>query len=293
MLTPDTLGTRLVLGVVLAALLALLVVRTIRRDRREYRRFTTFTATADRQRTLRKWLLESVLMLGGSAAIILLLAWQYVPRLLAAANRYPVLRELHGFVHGGGGVWSGIALGVVIGLAIGIVLVVVLLRNTKEVPTIGDISALLPRNREELVYGAGLSLNAGISEELLFRLAVPAVVFAVSGNALVALVASILLFSVLHLYQGISGIVSALVIGTLLMLLYLATGSILWPILAHVLFDLRSLVLIPVVVYRVHRKSGDDESRGPGSSMEESAAEESAAGPDTDQEVREETVEPS
>lgn len=258
MLAPDSPVTRLILTVVLAALLGLLVLRTIRKDRREYRRFKNYTDTDDRQRILRKWLLESFAMLGGSAAVILILAWPFVPRMLDQANGYPVLRELHDFASGGGGIWSVIALVAIVVVAIGLVLVVVLLRNTDEVPTIGDISALLPRNRQELRYGAALSINAGIVEELLFRLAVPALLYAVVGNALVAIVASVVLFALLHLYQGLPGILGALVIGVLLMLVYLATGSILWPILAHALFDLRSLVLIPVVVYRVHRRSGDE-----------------------------------
>jgi membrane protease YdiL (CAAX protease family) len=62
-------------------------------------------------------------------------------------------------------------------------------------------------------------------------------------------------FGALHAYQGIGGVVGTLVFGAVMMLLFLATGSILWPILAHAIFDLRSLVLIPVAVYKVHEKA--------------------------------------
>nr|WP_231369309.1 CPBP family intramembrane glutamic endopeptidase [Frigoribacterium sp. CG_9.8] len=118
---------------------------------------------------------------------------------------------------------------------------------------IGDIGALLPRNRPELVLGALLSVNAGVVEELLFRLAVPALIFGATGSATGAVIGSVLLFAVLHFYQGWPGMIGALVIGALLMVLYLATGSILVVIVAHALIDLRSLVLIPMLVFGVHR----------------------------------------
>jgi membrane protease YdiL (CAAX protease family) len=256
MLAPDSVLSRVIMCVLLAALLALLVWRAVRKDRREYQDFKALQDTVSRQRVLRKWVIESLLFFGGSAAVILLLVWQFVPRMLAQVERYPVTLAFRHFVADSNGVFVAVVIGVVIAAIAGSILFVVLLRNSTEIPTIGDIGALLPRNRHELGYGVALSLNAGVMEELLFRLAVPALVFGVTGNAATAIVASVLLFAALHLYQGAAGIVGALAIGALLMLIYLATGSILWPILAHALIDLRSLVLIPMVIYRVHRVSG-------------------------------------
>jgi membrane protease YdiL (CAAX protease family) len=43
-------------------------------------------------------------------------------------------------------------------------------------------------------------------------------------------------------------------IGALMMALFVASGSIVVPMLVHALIDLRSLVLIPVAVLRVHRE---------------------------------------
>jgi membrane protease YdiL (CAAX protease family) len=125
------------------------------------------------------------------------------------------------------------------------------------VPTIGDIHALLPRNRAELKFGWALSINAGVVEELLFRLAMPALIFAVVGDALVAISVSLVVFGALHAYQGVGGVIGSFVIGVVLMAVFLATGTILWPILVHAVFDLRSLVLIPVVVYQVHLPEGE------------------------------------
>ena len=237
----------------LVALLVLLVARAVRKDRRDYQRFKRFDGTADRQRMFRKWLIDAFATFGGSATVILALSWQFVPRLLDAVRSWPVGRWFAGVV-GTSGVVPGIALGVAIVLVLGTIGAVYAARKTDDIPTIGDVGALLPRNRGELAYGAALSLNAGLVEELLFRLAIPALIYGVVGDAVVAVVASVVLFGGLHIYQGAWGIVGSMTIGSLLMALYLTTGNILVPIIAHALIDLRSLVLIPVMVFRVHTK---------------------------------------
>ncbi len=253
MLSPDSPITRWVLACVLAALLALLVIRAVRKNRRQFRSFTELEDTADRQRMFRAWLIEAFVTFGGSATIILILAWRYVGMLLSAVRDWEIGRWFSGIV---GTSWlvPGIATGLAVLIVGGTVLAVYAARNTEDIPTIGDIGALLPRNRPELRYGLALSINAGLVEELLFRLAVPALAYAVIGNALVAVIVSVLLFGALHAYQGLPGMIASTLIGAILMVLYLATGTIIVPIVAHALFDLRSLVLIPVVVYRVQRK---------------------------------------
>ncbi len=256
MLSPDSPSTPWVLGAVLVGLLVLLVARAVRKDRRDYQRFKRFEDTADRQRMFRKWLIEAFVTFGGSASVILVLAGRFVPRLLTAVREWPAGRWMSAVI-GSSGLVPGIALGFAIAVVLGTIAVVYAVRKTDEIPTIGDVGALLPRNRAELGFGAALSLNAGVVEELLFRLAVPALVFGVFGNALVAVVASVVLFGGLHVYQGVWGIFGSMAIGALLMVLYLTTGDILVPIIAHALIDLRSLVLIPMVVFRVHTKAAD------------------------------------
>lgn len=253
MLFPESAVTRWVLAAVLAALIGYLVVRAIRKDRRQYQVFKEFEETADRQRMYRKWLVESFLIFGGLSAVILVLVWPYVPLLLAAVRDWPAGRWFAGVVSSSDLV-AGLAVGAAVALVAGTIFAVFLARDSENVPTIGDIGALLPRNRAELGYGAALSINAGLVEELLFRLALPALVFAVVGNAAVAVVGSVLLFGGLHLYQGALGVAGSTLVGAVLMVLYLVTGSILVPIIAHALIDLRALVLIPVAVYRVQLK---------------------------------------
>jgi membrane protease YdiL (CAAX protease family) len=252
MLSPDSPASRVVLCVTLVALIALLVYRAVRKERREYQRFKRFERTRNRQRMLRKWLFDALLTFGGSAVVILLLCWQYVHPLLRATASWPIGRWFSGLLNDTGPLIPGLAAGLAVALVGGTILAVFLARNAENIPTIGDIGALLPRNRRELTYGAALSVNAGVVEELLFRLAVPALIFGAIGNAVVAVTGSVLIFALLHVYQGWPGMIGALVIGALLMSLYLATGNILVPMITHALVDLRSLVLIPMLVYRVH-----------------------------------------
>ncbi len=238
---------------ILVALVVALGYRAIRKDRSEYHRFTRFERTRNRQRMMRKWLLDSLAMFGGATAIILVAAWQFVPLVQLEVDRWPIGLWWRSLLADTGGLVPGFAAGLAVALVGGTVVAVGLARRSDSVPTIGDIGALLPRNRPELMLGALLSVNAGIVEELLFRLAAPALIFGATGSASAAVFGSVLLFGGLHFYQGWPGIVGATVIGALLMALYLATGSILVAIVAHALIDLRSLVLIPMLVFGVQR----------------------------------------
>lgn len=248
MLDPTWAFTPIILWALLAGLLALLILRTALKDRREYQRFKRYRTTTKRQAMLRKWLLDSVWSIGGVSVVVLVLAWQYVG---------PLLTELQGWLPLESGLVWGILTGAVVAFAaLTVVGIVSARKSPDEIATLGDVGAMLPRNQQELRLGWALSLNAGISEELMFRLAVPALVFGATGSAIAAVVVSVLLFGLLHVYQGAAGVVGTTLIGGLLFVSYVATGSILVPIVLHVLFDLRSLVLIPVTVYGAHRVDG-------------------------------------
>lgn len=252
MLAPAAPTTPWLLGIVFVLLMGGLALNAIRKDRREYRRFTRMRSTIYRQKMLRRWLGQSMLVFGGSATIVSLLCWQYIPRFLADVNTWPWIADARRTFDAGGALSIALAVGIPVLIVALSVLGIVVARREADVPAIGNIQALLPRNRAELPYGAALSLNAGVVEELLFRLALPALIFGFTGSSVAAIVVSLIVFGLLHGYQGVWGVVGSLIIGALLMTIYLATGNIFVAIAVHALIDLRSLVLIPMVVLRVH-----------------------------------------
>ena len=256
MLSPTFPATPAIATAILVVLLVWLVIRALRKDKREYGRFKRYRSTAKRQQLYRKWVVESFLVFGGSALVVTVIGWQHIPLFFDAFYALPGIVQFDHLVADTGNLIPGLAIGAGITLFVGSVVGIYLARHTDEVPAIGDIAALLPRNRAELRYGWLLSVNAGVVEELLFRLALPVLIFTATGNAAVAVAGSIALFGLLHLYQGVWGVTGSLLIGTLLMAVFLSTGSILVAVALHALIDLRSLVLIPVVVYRVHRVTG-------------------------------------
>ena len=259
MLAPDLPFVSWILAALFVALVAFLAYRAQRKDRREYQRFKRYHSTVRRQAMYRKWLRESFLSFGGLALVLLVLVWQFVPLLLDEINGWDAVLSARAWYASLGGL--SIALTVALTIVVVVLPIVVLFfaRSQEDVTAIGDIQALIPRNTAEVRLGALLSLNAGVVEELVFRLAVPALLYGAFGSALFALITSTLLFGALHAYQGAVGIIGTMLVGAFLLLLYIATGSILVPIVVHVLIDLRSFVLIPLIVLRVPRttqKSG-------------------------------------
>lgn len=109
------------------------------------------------------------------------------------------------------------------------------------------VQAMLPRSRRGRWWWAGLSVTAGITEEIVYRGLLLLALAAVAPGLpvpVVVLVAS-LCFAVAHAYQGVAGMVVTGLFGAGLTLAYLATGSLVLPMLVHALADLRAL-LIPV-----------------------------------------------
>ncbi|GAA2089550.1 hypothetical protein GCM10009840_30230 [Pseudolysinimonas kribbensis] len=238
---------RLALLALLVLVLAFLLARAVRRERREWARFRRLRATRSRQRVYRRWLIESVVVMGGMSAVVLLATWTILGPTLRDAQRWAPMAWLRAQLDSGFG--AGLAIGLPIAFVVGIVLPLVLLRGRiDEIPAIGDIRALLPRNRDELPYGLGLGLSAGVFEETMFRLAMPALIFGIVPNGPVAFLAASLVFGLLHVYQRWTGVLFATVLGLVLSALYVVTGLIVVPILLHALIDLRSLVLIPVLL---------------------------------------------
>jgi membrane protease YdiL (CAAX protease family) len=118
-------------------------------------------------------------------------------------------------------------------------------RSGRPVPGSEGYSAMLPRTRAERGMALGMSITAGVAEEILYR----GLLIALGVHAGLGLYASaalaVALFGLGHLYQGWRGVLGTTYAGAAMTFLYLSTGSLLVPILAHTLMDVRGLVLTP------------------------------------------------
>ncbi len=96
---------------------------------------------------------------------------------------------------------------------------------------------MLPADRREAIWFVGpVSLTAGICEELLYR---GYLMQWLEGFMPVwgAMLLSSMIFGLMHAYQGLGGILRTAGLGLVMAGLFVLTGSLLWPILLHVVID--------------------------------------------------------
>jgi membrane protease YdiL (CAAX protease family) len=101
-----------------------------------------------------------------------------------------------------------------------------------------DFSTLLPVTTHERLVWVAVAASAGICEEIVFRgwlLATLHSPVGLAGTTLV-LVAAVI-FGLAHAYQRVAGMVLTAFAGALFCVLYVKTGSLLVPILLHILID--------------------------------------------------------
>ena len=105
--------------------------------------------------------------------------------------------------------------------------------------------ALLPRTPAERRLFTLVGVTAGVCEEWLYRGFFLAVVAAVAGGppAWVLVGVAAVAFGLAHAYQGVGGILLTGTLGGVFAALYLATGSLLLPVLLHAVVDLRFLLV--------------------------------------------------
>lgn len=97
---------------------------------------------------------------------------------------------------------------------------------------------ILPRTAGEKAAFVGVSITAGVCEELVFRgFLIPALEIA-TGSLPLAVLLSCAIFGLLHSYQGMIGSLRTALIGLVLAVPFLLTGSILPSMVAHAAFDL-------------------------------------------------------
>lgn len=120
-----------------------------------------------------------------------------------------------------------------------------LVRNGGKIPGSDAFSAMLPSTPGQRWLAGGLAVSAGICEELVYRGLFIALGLALGLSPLAAAALAVAVFMLGHAYQGRSGLLLSLVAGIAFTGLYLRTGSLIAPVVVHILVDIRSLVLMP------------------------------------------------
>jgi membrane protease YdiL (CAAX protease family) len=99
------------------------------------------------------------------------------------------------------------------------------------------IRTLMPASGPEMYGIAGVSVSAGICEELLYRgFVLWYFSWLLPGGWAIA--ATVAIFGIGHVYQGVRGMLLTALVGLISLAVYLWTGSLIAPIVMHVVIDL-------------------------------------------------------
>ena len=201
--------------------------------------FKKLRAGEDPQRKVRfyrKWLVLQWVFAG----IVLMAAGRGLWRAPAAAE-WPWLQTARAY---------SFTLGLTLGIVAVMAIPLMSLSKPKVRATIrkafAKLSFFVPSENFEFPWFGALCLTAGVCEEWVCRGFVLHYLVAAPWHLSLgtAVILSAAIFGMNHLYQGLSGMVSTGVLGLVFALLYLATGTLLLPMVLHALIDLRALAMI-------------------------------------------------
>jgi membrane protease YdiL (CAAX protease family) len=109
-------------------------------------------------------------------------------------------------------------------------------RSNKRIKFAQNAAKRAPHTRGELAWWMALSVSAGICEEFIFRGYLIWVLQPALGLWFAA-AASLVVFAAAHAYEGAKGVVAVGVVGGLLTLIVLVSGSLMPAIAVHILID--------------------------------------------------------
>ena len=140
--------------------------------------------------------------------------------------------------------WQWVAIGVgVFAILAQVIYLASVSRNADALAKIkeqmGELSILAPQTRTEIRLFDMVSITAGVCEEILYRGLLLATLVSLVGTWPAVAITS-LIFGLGHAYQGISGIVKTGLIGLVLALLTVFSGSLFIAIVLHAVVDLTS-----------------------------------------------------
>jgi membrane protease YdiL (CAAX protease family) len=252
---------------VLLAVLLIVTFAFFGRDQRQYKRFKALEDTESRQSMLRGFMIESLLLYGVVSIVCLVVLDRISAMWALPSSLDALLSPLKSSPDAGDGwssIFNGLVIGIIAGISVGPTAFTILagLKGHEKKKAAADraaeqrnFDALLPRNANERKWTTLLALNAGLSEELFFRLVAPLLILMSGASALVAVIGATVWFALAHLYQGWTGILATFLLGGLLMLIYLYTGS-LWLVIAiHALLDLNQMAIAPWLRQRAEERA--------------------------------------
>jgi len=141
--------------------------------------------------------------------------------------------------------------GFAIAFAVGSLLQVVLVRRSaaareKILRALKRFALILPVTHEERAWFALVSVTAGICEEILYRGFL--IRYLSNGpwqaGLWIAVAIASISFGLAHGYQGLSGIIGTALVGAVMAVIFLASGSLWLPMALHAIIDLRILLLL-------------------------------------------------
>ena len=241
----------------------------IYRDSTDYEHFKSLISTEERQAKLLHWLTLSFSVFGIGGVIGLWLMGHFnalfeMPDLiqLDLQSDDAIGEEGNGLSRMLQGFRSSFVYMIFIGVALGPLFHGFIQRQADkqgEAATkpkvIGDVEPLLPRNKRERFIAFWIALNAGVSEEIFFRLLLFICLTMVSNSIWIGIIGSTLLFGITHYYQGWQGVIATTGYGAIFMFLYLSTQHIWVPIALHIILDLNALLVVPWITRQMQSTS--------------------------------------
>jgi membrane protease YdiL (CAAX protease family) len=246
---------------ILLIVFAIVLTYFLSTDEKQYRRFKAFAESRDRQRFYATWFTKSFLAFGAGSVASLAWLGQLHALVQTPAAFAPITQRLQASAYVDAGV-AGVVVGVLAAIALLQTFLVRRARAAKPKATTepkqiagNGLQPLLPRNAAERWWAALLSLDAGLSEELFFRLVLPLVLVLVLGNVYLAFAIAIVTFGVMHFYQGWAGVVATSIVGIVMAMVYLASGNIWVAVIVHAAIDLNGMLLMPYLARRKIRRA--------------------------------------
>jgi len=254
-------------NLIILVVLILMTIFVFNRDKNNYEKFKSQNKTEDRQSFYKIWTIELLIIYG----LLSLLILSAIGQIYSLKEMPKFLIEFSRSVNPFGSINDNGYISKFLKIASTSLVPVLIFENTlstylreykkksnnnnkKNETDLRNLNSIIPRNYKERIWGTVLSISAGISEELFFRVLVPILIYSITSSALIAITSSIIWFGLGHYYQGISGIMATSFAGLLFFIVYLITQNIWQIMLIHAVVDFNGLVFGPWLQERFEKQ---------------------------------------